>query len=94
MSAISALAARRREAAVSAQTTPQPSECDENQGSSNTNYFSPLRKDDSQSGKPSTPKKSVAKVPRQQRGAESPASHPRGVALARYIARHLQHRHC
>ncbi|KAM0209669.1 hypothetical protein ACHAQD_011089 [Fusarium lateritium] len=82
MSAISALAARRREAAASAQTTPQPSECDENPVSSNTNYFSPLRKDDSQSGKPSTPKKSVAKVPRQQRGAESPASHPRGVVIA------------
>ncbi|KAF4997371.1 hypothetical protein FGRMN_3956 [Fusarium graminum] len=83
MSAISALAARRREAAASStQTTPQTPECDESLVSNNTNYFSPLRKSDGQSGTSSTPKKNGVKTSRPQRGAESPAAPPRGTVLA------------
>ncbi|KAF4978980.1 hypothetical protein FZEAL_4735 [Fusarium zealandicum] len=81
MSAISALAARRREAA-STPTTQQPPESDEEPTVTKTNYFNPLRKSESQSAPSSTPKKSVSKPSRQQRGPDSPAAHPKASVLA------------
>ncbi|KAJ4271685.1 Polynucleotide 5'-hydroxyl-kinase grc3 [Fusarium torreyae] len=78
MSAISALAARRREAAASpTPTTQQPSETDEKPIVTNTNYFSPLQKSNSQNRTSSAPKKSAVKAPRPQRGTESPRPQPK-----------------
>ncbi|KAL2674995.1 hypothetical protein Neosp_011175 [[Neocosmospora] mangrovei] len=84
MSAISALAARRREAASTppaTQKTPEAND-DDKPIVTTTNYFSPLRRSDSQNGPSSTPKKSVSKPSRQQRVTDSPAAHPKATALA------------
>ncbi|WXC40594.1 Polynucleotide 5'-hydroxyl-kinase grc3 [Fusarium graminearum] len=83
MSALSALQARRREAAASpVQTTQTGSESDEKSVTTSVNPYQLLRKDSSQSTAPKTPKKNVVKDQYLPRGAESPASRSRGVAIA------------
>ncbi|RGP80374.1 polynucleotide 5 -hydroxyl-kinase grc3 [Fusarium longipes] len=83
MSALSALQARRREAAASpSQTTQAVSEPDEKPITTSVNPFSLLRKDSTQNGAPKTPKKSAAKELYPTRGAESQASHSKGIATA------------
>jgi polynucleotide 5'-hydroxyl-kinase GRC3/NOL9 len=87
MSALSALQARRREAAASSSQSTQPvSESDEKPVTSSVNPFSLLRKDSSQNGAPKTPKKNAVKEQYLPRGAESPASHSRGIVTAGYVS--------
>ncbi|KAM5365445.1 hypothetical protein ACJZ2D_010980 [Fusarium nematophilum] len=82
MSAISALAARRREAAASATPpTSKPLEIEDRPIISNTNYFSPLQKNANQDAASSTPKKSLSKPLRRQRGPDSPAAQLNASAL-------------
>ncbi|RGP70419.1 polynucleotide 5 -hydroxyl-kinase grc3 [Fusarium sporotrichioides] len=82
MSALSALQARRREAAASpVQTTQTGSESDEKSVTTSVNPYQLLRKDSSQNAAPKTPKKNAVKDKFVPRGAGSPASHSRGVAI-------------
>ncbi|KAF5005868.1 hypothetical protein FDECE_7726 [Fusarium decemcellulare] len=80
MSAISALAARRREAA-SATPAAQPQETDDKPIISNTNYFSPLRKSDNQNKSSSPIKKSAPKSSRQQHTSDLSAAHLKASTL-------------
>ncbi|KAJ4169466.1 Polynucleotide 5'-hydroxyl-kinase grc3 [Fusarium falciforme] len=58
MSAISALAARRREAASTPPATQKTPEANDDKPIvTTTNYFSPLQRSDSQNGSSSTPKR-------------------------------------
>ncbi|KAH6996866.1 hypothetical protein EDB80DRAFT_135761 [Ilyonectria destructans] len=72
MSAISALAARRREAASAATPPANTSpEVDDKPIISTTNFYSPLQKAGSKGGPHGTPSKSTPKPSSQQRGSES-----------------------
>ncbi|KAM0503716.1 hypothetical protein ACHAP8_002957 [Fusarium lateritium] len=82
MSALSALQARLREGAASpASTMETGSESDEKSATTSVNRFDALRKNSSQKTTPKSPKKSAVNQ-YLQRGAESPASRSRGVAIA------------
>ncbi|KAF7544996.1 hypothetical protein G7Z17_g9521 [Cylindrodendrum hubeiense] len=82
MSAISALTARRREAAGAATPTPTNNaspEVDDKPIISTTNFYSPLQKAGSKGGPHATPSKSTPKPPPQQRGSESHAARLKSV---------------
>ncbi|KAH7156828.1 hypothetical protein EDB81DRAFT_401382 [Dactylonectria macrodidyma] len=80
MSAISALAARRREAANAATSTANTSpEVEDKPIITTTNFYSPLKKTGSKGRPDATPSKGTPKRPSQQRGTESLAARQNAV---------------
>jgi hypothetical protein len=79
MSAISALAARRREAANAAS---QP-EVDDKPITPSTNFFSPLKDAVNKTSSPKSPSKGTPRSARHQRGSEPQATRTKAVPSPR-----------
>ncbi|CAM1504231.1 Fc.00g018220.m01.CDS01 [Cosmosporella sp. VM-42] len=86
VSAISAIAARRRGAASAAVSTTSTPEPEDRPSTGNVNFFSPLKQYGSQNGTPKSPGKGVLKQPRPLRGSNSPAIRPNTTKSPRSIS--------
>lgn len=82
VSAISAIAARRRGNASTAVAPTNTAE-EDRPAASNVNFFSPLQKRDSQNGSPKPAQKRASRLQRPLRGVESPTTASGGLSTSR-----------